>query len=288
MPETLGQSLLTSVRGYWKHAQSNQKFLYAIGMRLLLSAAFHGAVFLLKDGSFEGDVSWRKPILFGESFGLTAISIAWVMTFLPKWPIRGWLLAIALGLANVFEVTWVSVQQWRGVPSHFNSRTPFDESLFVLAGLVIMFTAAVICTVTLLTFARLKASPSIALAIRAGMVMLIAGQAFGIPMIAKGGHTFGRAGAMKVPHALALHGAQILPFLAWLLLFTDWSEGRRTKAVLLVAIGYAGLIAVSAFQTFRGHALLDLHPITAVFLVAASMVVLATYVVASRNLQKTR
>lgn len=173
---TLVRAMLGSVRGYWVRAESYQKFLYFIGALLLASAVFHTGVLIATGGSLEGPVSWRKPILFGEAFGLTALSVAWVMTFLPRYRIRGWLLAGTLGVANFGEVFWVSMQQWRGVPSHFNLATPFDAAAFTAAGGLIFFTATVITIVTLWTFLSLQAPRSFAWAIRAGMVLLIFSQ----------------------------------------------------------------------------------------------------------------
>lgn len=276
-----------SLGGYWDQAESYQKFLYVVGALLILSAAFHAGVLLLTGGSWEGDVSWRKPILFGESFGLTAVSLAWVMTFLPRWRWRGWLLALALGVANTYEVVWVSIQQWRGVPSHFNDATDFDAALFAAAGAMILVAAIVIVTVTLLAFFTLKAPPSLAWAIRLGLLVLIAGQAFGQRIIQEGDSTFGAAGALKVPHALSVHGPQVLPLLAWLLLFTPWSERRRTGFVFLAAAGYALLIGVSAVQTFSGRAPLDLGPATAVLLGVGGIAVAGAYLAGLAALRRS-
>lgn len=252
-----------SVYGYWNHAHRYQKFLYLVGALLLTSAVFHTGVLLVTRGSLQGPTSWRKPILFGESFGLTAWSIAWFMTFLRRRPVLGWLLSGALGLANLGEVFLVAMQQWRGVPSHFNNATSFDEGVFVMMGLLIQLTGIVIVIVTLLTFFSLRAPVSIAWAIRSAMFLLVAGQFFGILMIARGSHTYGAAGNMKIPHALALHGAQILPLLAWILLFTEKSEDQRTRTVVVAALGYVGLVAVTAFQAFHGLAPLDLSTASA-------------------------
>lgn len=254
----LPHAMQTTLREYWTHAESYQRFLYRVGVLLVLSAFFHAAVLLLGGGSVEGDVSWRKPILFGEAFGLTAISMAWVATFLPRWPVRGWLLLGTLGLANFGEVFLVAMQQWRGVPSHFNNNTPFDAAVFGLMGLLILLAALVIGVVTLLTFFVLRAPASLACAIRLGMALLVASQVFGLLMIRNASNTFGAAGAMKVPHALALHGLQVLPALAWFLLFASYKESQRLRIVVVASGGYAGLVAVSAWQAFRGLAPLDL------------------------------
>lgn len=106
------RALGSSLRRYWTQAENYQKFAYLVGGVLIGSAVFHTGVLIATGGSLEGPLSWRKPILFGEAFGLTAISIAWVMTFLPKRRVIGWLLMGALGLANFGEVFWVSLQQY--------------------------------------------------------------------------------------------------------------------------------------------------------------------------------
>lgn len=221
-----GRSLLATLRGHWADAEPYQRFLYFAGLLLLASSMFHLAVLIVTRGPLDGDISWRKPILFGESFGLTVLSVGWVMTYLPKWTAAGWLVAISLGVSNLGEVFLVSMQQWRGVPSHFNNSTPLDAGIFLAMGLLILFTGVATSVVALVSFLALRAPTSTAWAIRVGMGLLVVGQAFGIPMIRLNGHTFGVAGAMKVPHALALHGAQVLPLLAWLLLHTDWKDRK--------------------------------------------------------------
>lgn len=272
----LFREMKASLGGYWTQAYSYQKFLYVVGALLLASAVFHTGVLLVTRGSLEGSTSWRKPILFGESFGLTAWSIAWFMTFMPRRPVLGWLFSGPLGLANLGEVFLVAMQQWRGVPSHFNNATSFDEGVFVMMGLLIVATGVAIVGVALLSLFALRAPGSIAWAVRVGMLLLVAGQLFGISMIARGSHTFGAAGNMKIPHALALHAAQVLPLLAWLLLFTDWREARRTRNIFLGATGYAGLVAVTASQAFRSLAPLDLSPaLTLAFAFSVALLVAA-------------
>ena len=296
------RAMLTTLRRYWTEAEGYQKFAYVIGALLILSAVFHTGVLVVTGGSLEGDVSWRKPILFGEAFGLTAVSVAWFMTFLPKKRVRGWLLLGALAVANFVEVFWVSMQQWRGVPSHFNFSTPFDAALFNANGVMIGFTVTVIAIVAIWSLFSLQAPPSLAWAIRASMALLVVAQIFGILIIAKvidfqtgefisegtrSAYIFGEAGDMKVPHALTLHAAQVLPVLAWLLFFTNWSEIRRTQAVIVAAAGYTGLVAVSAFQTFSGVAPFDLSLGAAlVFGISAGGLIVA-YAAALIGLQRT-
>ncbi len=79
---------------------------------------------------------------------------------------------------------------------------------------------------------------------------------------------------MKVPHAVALHGIQVLPALAWLMSFTGFGQRARKRTVTVAVAGYAGLVAVAALQTFSGLAPLDLT-IWAAVLLLASLTLLA-------------
>lgn len=191
-------------------------------------------------------------------FGVTAITIAWVSTFLRLGDRARAGLVGAFTLACVVETALVSLQAWRGVPSHFNVETAADVMVvrFLTAG---GFTLVVV--IVALTIAAFRANPavpaSMRLAIRIGLGALVAAQITGGLMIARGmglvfaGHpqaAYATAGALKPTHAVTMPGIQLLPVMAWLLSFTDWSEERRTNAVLAIAAGYlllAGAIVVS-------------------------------------------
>jgi hypothetical protein len=280
LSHTLGRAL-ARLGEQWSIAESYQKFAYCVGGLLIASAVFHTGVLLAGGGSLEGPVSWRKPILFGEAFGLTLVTVAWIMTFLPRRPILGWILMGGLSAANFYEVLWVSVQQWRGVPSHFNLATPFDSAAFFLAGRSIAVTASVILLVTFWSFVSLRGSSSFKWAVRLGLVLLLSSQVIGALMVQNGmakvvdpqtgrflpeavasAAVFGAAGSMKMPHALTLHAVQLLPLLSLLLGVGRWRESRRVAAVLVAFLAYAGLVAVSLRQTFHGLAPLDLDAFT--------------------------
>jgi hypothetical protein len=271
------RAMASTVRTYWTQAEGYQKFLYVIGALFLLSGLFHAGVLLVTGGSLAGPISWRKPIIFGFSVGVTCLSIGWVLAFLPKHRLIGWLLSGTLGISFLVEVFLIDMQQWRGVPSHFNYSTPFDGAVFNIMGTMIVLVEIVVVVVALWTFFSLKAPLSLTWAIRLGMVLLVVSQIFGNLIIANGipqvldfqtgefiregvnsAYIFGAAGSMKVPHALTLHAIQVLPLLAFLLLFTNWSESRRLAAVIVAAAGYTGLVIVSAFQTLSGLALFDM------------------------------
>src|SRR5918993_4166544 len=131
---SLAAAMGTSLRRYWDERTSYQSFLYAAGVLLLASGLVHSVVFLLDGGGWDGPLSWRKPILFGFSFGITVLSLGWVLSFLPRRRRLGWLLAGPLGVASVAEVLLITMQRWRGVPSHFNEATAFDAAVFNAMG----------------------------------------------------------------------------------------------------------------------------------------------------------
>ena len=249
--------------GKFVPVRSFQTFGYLCGGLLVLSGLVHVGVYLVDGGPWEGPLSWRKPIVFGLSFGLTLATVTWLMAFLQPRRLVGWLVIGVFAIASVGEVFLISMQTWRGVASHFNETTAFDGMVFSLMGLLVSFVALVSVAVTLWAFGRLDAPPSLALAIRLGLVLMLVSQAVGVQMIVEGGNTFGAAGALKVPHAVTLHAVQVLPALAILLLAApELLERRRVAIVSVAAVGYASLIASTMVQTYGGLSPFDLGPLS--------------------------
>ncbi|WP_214416289.1 hypothetical protein [Sphaerisporangium fuscum] len=262
--------------------RGHERLGYGTAAALLASSAFHLVVYAVDGGGWDGPVSWRKPILFGFSFGVTLISLVWVVGRLRVPSRRAWWLVGPLAAASVAEVGLITLQRWRGVPSHLNFATPFDAVVSaVLAGFAIVGLIPAIVAVTVLAYRRLDASPSMRLAVRAGLAMLVLSQVAGATLIANGRakglppqvtdlSIFGAAGQLKVPHAVTLHALQVLPVLAWLLTFSAWEERVRTRLVALAACGYGCLVLVSALQAAQGRAPADLTVLSGVVLPAGS------------------
>jgi len=273
---SLADRMRASLLGYWHEARPWQRLGYLVGGALVVVGLAHLVAWLVAGGAWAGPVSFRKPTTFGISFGLTTITMAWVAGQLRISDRTGWLLLIPLAVADTSEVVWVSLQRWRGVASHFNDDTTLDNLLFVImGGAAVAVAATVILIITVLAFTSMRASPSMALAIRAGLLILLVAQAVGGWMIqhgigpasegvTDGLTTFGAAGVMKVPHAVAIHGIQVLPALAWLLSFAALPEQRRVGLVRIAALGYVALVVVSVLQTATGVAPFDAGVVAAV------------------------
>src|SRR5262249_34197894 len=198
---------------------------------------------------------------FGMSFGLSVVSIAWVSKFLDLRDRTRSALIYAFTLASTWETALVTLQTWRGVPSHFNTETPFDtlvaQSLAV-GGLVLV---VVIASLTVAAFrTRATAPPSLLLAIRAGFTALFCAQLVGAAMIARGMRlvltgqaqtAYSAGGWLKPTHGVLMHAILVLPGLAWFLWYLDWPERYRRTIVVVVISGYV-VVAVSVALTNLG------------------------------------
>lgn len=244
--------------GRFVPAATFQRVGYTVGALLMLSGVFHGVVYLVDGGAWGGPLSWRKPIVFGLSFGLALLTLTWLLSFLRPRRLAGWLTVGIFAFAAVGEVFLISMQTWRGVASHFNESTDFDAAVFNWMGRLVLVVGLTIVVITVWAFIRLDAPTSLALAIRLGLVLMLVSQGVGVQMIVEGGNTFGSEGALKLPHAFTLHAVQVLPALALLLLAAESTERRRVRIVTLGAVGYALVIASTMVQTYAGRSPLDL------------------------------
>jgi hypothetical protein len=295
---SLPARMRVSLLGYWQQARPWQRLGYLVGAALIVVGLGHLVAWLVVGGAWAGPITFRKPTTFGIFFGLTTITLAWVAGHLRISDRTGWLLLVPLALADASEVVWVSVQRWRGVASHFNNDTTLDSLLFLLmGGGAIAVAATVILVMTVLAFTAMRASPSLALAIRAGLLILLVAQVVGGWMIqhglgpaeegvTEGLTTFGAAGVMKVPHAVAIHGIQVLPALAWLLSFAALPEPRRLRLVRIAVVGYAALVVVSVLQTVTGAAPFDVGVVAAALYLLGVLLLGAAFLAALLALRK--
>jgi hypothetical protein len=254
--------LAGDLRGYWDDGRPIERACYAIAGLLVLSGLFHLLVYAVDGGPWEGPVSWRKPVTFGLSFGITLASIAWVSTFVAlSSRTRKWVLGL-FAAASVAEVALITVQRWRGVPSHFNEETTVDT---LVTRVLAVGGGIIIVTIGWLTVAAFRANPgvppSMRLAVRTSLVTLVGALAVGGVMIAGGvvsvanGDQQGaylHGGWLKPAHAVLMHAVTVLPLLAWIASYTGWPEDQRVRAVALGAAGYLVVAAAVTGMTLLG------------------------------------
>jgi|SRR5947207_11467253 len=242
------QALKSSLASFWHRGRAVERVGYLVGAILVASGLIHFALLAVGGGSWAGPLSLRKPTTFGLSFGLTLITIIWVASFLKlRDRARNSILGVFTA-ACALETSLVSLQTWRGVPSHFNVETPFDA--FVTRGLAGggVTLVIIILMLSIIAFrANPTVPPSMRLALRVGFLALLGSQIIGAVMIARGmtlvfrgdaKTAYATGGMLKPTHGVTMHAILILPALAWLLSFVDWSERRRERTVLLASLGY--------------------------------------------------
>lgn len=217
-----------------------------------------------------GPVTWRKPIEFGLSGAITTLSLAWVLGRLPRSGFWDWTAAILIAFF-VPETLLIDLQQWRGVASHFNFGSDFDVLVFNLMAGCIGFVAIGIAILAVRSLGRVNGPPSTGLAIGAGLFFLLVGQVLGGLIVANGlgpdstvanASIIGAAGELKVPHALGLHGLQVLAVLAVILERAAAPARAAVIAVGSCVVGYGLLLASATLQAYSGLGPLALTPLT--------------------------
>jgi hypothetical protein len=272
---------------WWRDGRARP--LVAVGLLLVASGLAHVAVWGLLGGPWEGPVTWRKPILFGISGGLTSLSLGWAFATRPR---RRFDLALAWGtaLALAVEVAAIDVQRYRGVASHFNRQTPFDSFLYDALGVLILFVSLVAADLTVRSFlppARLAAD--MLLAQRAGLVFLVVSCGLGIWASVHGDlraaaglapETLGAAGVVKFPHGSVIHAVQWLPALAWAARRGGIAPAKRLGLVAVATLGTGLVLVYSLAQTLAGRPRVD-GGLPLSLLLAAGVVCLALPAVAA-------
>ena len=229
-----------------------------VGALLFSSGVVHVAILLGTGASWDGPLSLRKAATFGLSFGLTLINIVWVASFLEmSRAVRASLIGSFTG-ACVLETVLVTMQAWRGVPSHFNLETTFDGLVaraLAIGGAVLVVVISWLMVVAWRT--RPPVADSLGVAIRMGLSILVAAQLVGALMIARGmllvfsGHpqvAYDTAGSLKPVHGVAMRGILVLPLLAYALSFVDWPEQRRLQIIRVASAAYV-LLTVLVFAS---------------------------------------
>ncbi|MFB7247508.1 hypothetical protein CW362_31010 [Streptomyces populi] len=235
-----------------------ERLCRATGALLVLSGLLHLLVLAVDGGPWDGPVSWRKPVTFGLSFGLTLVAVTWVTSYvrMAAGPRAALLLVFAADC--VVEVGGITLQAWRGVPSHLDMETGFDTavSMTLAVGggvLVVVLTAFAVAS-----FRSRPAGPAgMPLAVRSGFAILLVALASGAVMIARGviltrtGHqeaAYHSTAPLKPLHGVSLHAVLVLPALAWLLSRTDRSEAARERIVLWAVGCYAAAVVATGVQ----------------------------------------
>jgi hypothetical protein len=297
-------SSFNTLQQYWRNANAAQKILFASGTVLFISMFTHSVALVLTGGSLHGPTSFRKAIAFAEALGLLCWSVGWMLPYLSLRPRVERFIAMFVAVFAIGEAFLMTLQVWRGVPSHYNFITLFDTLVFSATGIGAIGFAVVTAFLLRVSLQPSSTPPSIMLSIRAGLLITLIGATSGMVMSVNAGPTWqgvqalgqrfgptplGRyvgqpeglvGGNLIVLHALGVHGLQLLPLVGWLLTYSSLPERARYRLVGLTAVSVLAFLGVLAVQAFRGLPLTAFDPVTATALVLAGATALACYVAA--------
>ncbi len=234
--------------------------LIVSGIALVVMGLLHIPVWLRDGGSWEGSVSWRKPILFGVSTGATLISLGWLHSKLRQ-SAADRFVAWAVSVSLVLEVILITIQQWRSRASHFNQTTPWDASIDNAMFLLILIAFGGIIYFTIRSFAKIRLAPDYRLAIRAGMQFLLVSccigfaiSSYGYDRVAAGlsPEIVGDRGVTKFPHGIAIHALQILPAIVLAGRMLGIGGAKRQLLIWSLIVSFSFQIAFASYQTISG------------------------------------
>lgn len=249
--------------------------LHRTGWGMIVAAL----VFLLT-GAFEhtqllGVSIWIKPIKFALSIAIFLWTVALILGPLGNWRPRRWV-ARLISLSMIVEMALITLQAARGVPSHFNIKTSFDDSVFTLMGLMILLNTLATAVVLLGYIWRDAAVHRlVSVAIQMGLMFFLAGSLVGMLMVANAAHTIAAAdggpglpfvnwstthGDLRIAHAAGLHALQIFPLLALLILRVLPSSSRLVQLAALIGagLGYLAVFVITLRQAVAGQPLIRL------------------------------
>ncbi len=244
---------------------------------------------------------WLKPLKFAISFVLYGVTLAWMLSLLPRRSRAAERAATVIVAMSVLEMVVIVGQVLRGTTSHFNGTTTLNAVLFDVMGVAItvLFAAQFVLAVVLAR--RSLPDRASGYAVRLGLAVSLLGMLVAFPMVAQspagapagisGAHSVGvpdggpglpllgwstTGGDLRVGHFVGMHALQALPLLAILLdrfFGARPDELTRARLVLVGGAAYAALTLLLTGQALRGQALLAPDALT---LAAAGVLVAAT------------
>ncbi|WP_030439043.1 hypothetical protein [Actinoplanes subtropicus] len=274
----------------------HRPLLVLTGVMAVLAVVTAAGIFL-DPRVLTGAPIWVKPFKFAVSLAVYGLTIAWMLSVLPRRSRVGEAAAVVIVAVAVIEEAIVVLQAARGTTSHYNQTTPFDAALWRTMGVSIMllFVSHLIIAVAALR-QRIKdrqptAPPtalnrtedrSIAYGMRLGLGLSLLGMLAAVPMVIPrgdlaGAHSVGvpdggpglpflgwstTGGDLRIGHFFGLHALQALPLLAFLLTRTRLGDGVRARLLLVAGAAYGVLNVLLTWQALRGQPLVKPDALT--------------------------
>jgi hypothetical protein len=274
--------------------------LFALALAMAALTPVLAVLAVVDDRVLLGAPLWLKPLKFAVSFVAYAGTLAWLLGQLRERTMQrtGWVIVAA----SVVEMAIIVGQASRGVRSHFNDDSAFDNALYSVMGATIV----VLWLATLAVTLRFLREPGLgrvtATAVRLGLTVALIGLLEGFVMTALDGHAVGTpdggpglpllgwsttGGDLRIAHFVGMHALQGLPLLAAALTTVrGLTDATRVRLLRIVGAGWTGLVVLLTWQALRAQPLLAPDATTLAaggVLVAGTAVALAATLVAGRR-----
>jgi hypothetical protein len=279
-----------SPRDIWNRAWALSPALTVKTVLMFVGAVLTALLLGVDPRQLVGEPLWLKPFKFYVSLTIFDATLLYFFAFLPER--RRFLrrVGVVIAACGYLEMVAITLQAARGVRSHFNTATAFDQAVFSSMGIAI---TVLWVTVLVFALALLRSKPKdrvLASTLRMGLLVTLVGMGLGFFMtrphgeqlealasgqrpLEVGSHTIGErdggpglplvgwsrtAGDMRPAHFIGLHALQVLPLLA--LGFArrkQRSESRELAWVRAAGVGYLGLTLALALQALRGQSIVS-------------------------------
>ncbi|WP_420571474.1 hypothetical protein [Kordia sp.] len=233
-----------------------------------------GGIFI-DERTLAGINVWIKPLKFCVSGGIYIMTVGFLMTKYPYSKTKKNIMNNIVSWTLLLEIGIIFYQAARGVRSHYNQESLFDGLLFAAMGILI---AINVLQMILFVFdaarLKMKVAKPIQVAIFMGWIVVIVGSWVGGQMIGQMAHNVGVAdggeglpilnwstvaGDLRVAHFFGLHGIQIIPLFAWILV-KKWkaTTTKRVLTVIVFGLLFSAWIAYMFYQAKQGMPLIKL------------------------------
>jgi hypothetical protein len=230
---------------------------------------------------------WIKPFKFAISLAIYGLTIAWMLSLLPRRSrVAEWAATVLVAMGTI-EMIVIVGQVIRGQTSHFNDTTPLNSALWSAMGMAVTVLFGAHLVIAVAAARQRIADRAATYGVRLGLGLSLLGMLAAVPMVLpgqapagadgiSGAHTVGLldggpglplvgwstvGGDLRIGHFVGLHALQALPLLAIVLqvfLRNRLDEATRARLLLVAGAAYAALTGSLTWQALRGQSLI--HP----------------------------
>ena len=215
---------------------------------------------------------WIKPMKFMVSITIFLWTVAWFMPETEPRPRSRAFVRWTIATAMTVEIVMIVMQSLRGVPSHFNHESAFDDAVFSIMGMGVVFnTAAMVLFLWIIRRDTPVHRAGYIWGIRFGVALFLLASLQGVVIVVNDAHTVGAAdggpglpfvnwstryGDLRVAHFFGMHAMQALPLLGFMLDKTRTAAARNV--VMAVSILWLALTAGLLYIALQGRPLLNI------------------------------